>query len=164
MSGPQRPHGLQPTMLLHPWDFPGKNIGVGCHCLLRYLLYYTQNRKKIPSCSPDYQMKKLYPIGAWQLKSIKNWLFQTQRPGCKCWICHLEATWSWKFLEFTESHINYGDSDGLKMNIFTGTPPIKSAEYNRVLATKKEILPFATTWMTLEGIILNKSDKDKYHI
>ena len=26
------PHGLQPTRLLHPWDFPGKSTGVGCHC------------------------------------------------------------------------------------------------------------------------------------
>ena len=26
---------LQPTRLLHPWDFPGKSTGVGCHCLLR---------------------------------------------------------------------------------------------------------------------------------
>ena len=25
---------LQPTRLLHPWDFPGKSTGVGCHCLL----------------------------------------------------------------------------------------------------------------------------------
>ena len=24
----------QPTRLLCPWDFPGKSIGVGCHCLL----------------------------------------------------------------------------------------------------------------------------------
>ena len=30
----QRPHGLQPTRLLRPWDFPGKGTGVGCHCLL----------------------------------------------------------------------------------------------------------------------------------
>jgi len=29
-----RPHGLQPTRLLHPWDFLGKSTGVGCHCLL----------------------------------------------------------------------------------------------------------------------------------
>ena len=35
MSDPQRPHGLQPTRLLHPWDFPGKSTGVGCHCLHR---------------------------------------------------------------------------------------------------------------------------------
>ena len=35
MSDSQRPHGLQPTRLLHPWEFPGKSAGVGCHCLLR---------------------------------------------------------------------------------------------------------------------------------
>ena len=35
MSDSSRPHGLQPTRLLHPWDFPGKSTGVGCHCLLR---------------------------------------------------------------------------------------------------------------------------------
>ena len=33
----QRPHGLQPTRLLHPWDFPGKSTGVGCHHLLRHI-------------------------------------------------------------------------------------------------------------------------------
>ena len=36
MSNPQRPHGLQPTRPLHPWDFPGKSTGVECHCLLRF--------------------------------------------------------------------------------------------------------------------------------
>ena len=24
-------HGLSPTRLLHPWDFPGKTMGVSCH-------------------------------------------------------------------------------------------------------------------------------------
>ena len=32
---PGEPHGLQPTRLLRPWDFPGKSTGMGCHCLLR---------------------------------------------------------------------------------------------------------------------------------
>ena len=27
-------HGLQPPRLLHPWDSPGKNTGVGSHFLL----------------------------------------------------------------------------------------------------------------------------------
>ena len=27
---------ISQTRLLHPWDFPGKSTGVGCHCLLRY--------------------------------------------------------------------------------------------------------------------------------
>ena len=35
VSDSSRPHGLQPTRLLCPWDFPGKSTGVGCHCLLR---------------------------------------------------------------------------------------------------------------------------------
>ena len=30
MSDSLRPRGLQPTMLLRPWDFPGKSTGVGC--------------------------------------------------------------------------------------------------------------------------------------
>ena len=34
VSNSLRPHGLQPTRLLRPWDFPGKSTGVGCHCLL----------------------------------------------------------------------------------------------------------------------------------
>ena len=35
MSDSVRPHGLQPTRLLRPWDTPGKNTGVGCHFLLQ---------------------------------------------------------------------------------------------------------------------------------
>ena len=34
VSDSSRPHGLQPTRLLHLWDFPSKSTGVGCHCLL----------------------------------------------------------------------------------------------------------------------------------
>ena len=34
MSNSSRLHGLQPTRLLRPWDFPGKSTGVGCQCLL----------------------------------------------------------------------------------------------------------------------------------
>ena len=29
------PHGLQPSRLLHAWNFPGKNTGAGCHFLLQ---------------------------------------------------------------------------------------------------------------------------------
>ena len=34
VSNSSRPHGLQVTRLLHPWDFPDKNTGVGCHRFL----------------------------------------------------------------------------------------------------------------------------------
>src|SRR5574337_615047 len=35
MSDSVRPHRQQPTRLPRPWDSPGKNTGVGCHCLLQ---------------------------------------------------------------------------------------------------------------------------------
>ena len=34
VSDSSRPHGLYPTRLLCPWNFPGKSTGVGCHFLL----------------------------------------------------------------------------------------------------------------------------------
>ena len=34
-SNSLQPHGLQPARLLWPWDFLGKNSGVGCHFLLQ---------------------------------------------------------------------------------------------------------------------------------
>ena len=35
VSDSSQPHGLQPTRLLCPWDFPSKSTGVGCHFLLQ---------------------------------------------------------------------------------------------------------------------------------
>ena len=52
VSDPQRPHGLQPSRILRPWDFPGKITGVGSHCLLRA---NTKNifRMFLVSCLPE---------------------------------------------------------------------------------------------------------------
>ena len=42
VSDSSRPHGLQPTRLLRPWDFLGKSTGVGCHwpIILLYVKYF----------------------------------------------------------------------------------------------------------------------------
>ena len=49
-----RPHGPQPTRLLHPWDFPGKSTGVGCHSLLQHrMLGYLQCDFFLSLFSPD---------------------------------------------------------------------------------------------------------------
>ena len=42
-----RLHGLQPTRLPCPWDFPGKSTGVGCHCLLQHKLTKIAKIKKM---------------------------------------------------------------------------------------------------------------------
>ena len=39
MSDSSRPHGLQPTRLLCPWDFPRKSTGVGCYPLSLLPIY-----------------------------------------------------------------------------------------------------------------------------
>ena len=56
MSDSSGPHGLQPTRLLHPWDFPGKSTGVGCCCLLRthtlsYLIHSGGSEDKEAACN-----------------------------------------------------------------------------------------------------------------
>ena len=51
VSNSSRPRGLQPTRLLCPWNFSGKNPGVGCHFLLQgifpiqgfFFSYFPQN-------------------------------------------------------------------------------------------------------------------------
>ena len=37
MSDPQRPHGLQPSRTLCPWDFPGKGTGVRSQLVITFL-------------------------------------------------------------------------------------------------------------------------------
>ena len=74
--GLQRPHRLQPTRLLRPWDFLGKSTGLGCHCLLwMFCLLQINNAHYVvwqfhPTCikcsqshfvvySPRHQTRKL---------------------------------------------------------------------------------------------------------
>ena len=64
MSDPQRPHGLQPTRLLHPWDLPGKSTGVGCHCLLLLFLSSPNNlligKDMWKSCISYYRPESIF--------------------------------------------------------------------------------------------------------
>ena len=43
-----RPHGLQPTRLLGPWDFLGMNTGVGCHFLLQWIFLTQGSNPGLP--------------------------------------------------------------------------------------------------------------------
>ena len=44
-----QPHGLKPSRLLCPWDFLGKNIGVGCHFLLQESNFFPTGIKHLPN-------------------------------------------------------------------------------------------------------------------
>ena len=56
-----RHHGLWPTRLLCPWDFPDKNTGVGCHFLLQ-----GSSRSRDQSCISCTGRKILYHWAIWQ--------------------------------------------------------------------------------------------------
>ena len=67
------PHGLQPTRLLHPWDFPGKSTGVGRHCLLQII-----NIHVLKIGAPKYMRQLLMDIkGEINSNAIIVWEFNT---------------------------------------------------------------------------------------
>ena len=79
VSDPQRPHGLQTSRLLCPWDFLGKSTGVGCHCLLLqrnyshlnlWLSFLLEDVKIWPPKLPFFWMLLL---GCTEIASGKAW-------------------------------------------------------------------------------------------
>ena len=62
-----RRHGLQPTRLLCPWDFPGKSTGVGCHFLLQGCILYI-----VPVCIYVNSNLLIHPIPIFPLGRYPN--------------------------------------------------------------------------------------------
>ena len=71
LSDSLRPHGLQPTRLLCPWDFPGKSTGVGCHRLLQYWTY-SVTKLCLALCDPmDHNPPGSSVHGTFQLRALE---------------------------------------------------------------------------------------------
>ena len=66
-------HGLKPTRLLCPWDFPGKNTGVGCHFLLQ-VIFPTQGQNPHLLSFLHWQVDSLPPhhLGRPRLSCMTN--------------------------------------------------------------------------------------------
>ena len=43
-------HGLQSSKHLYPWDFPGKNTGVGCHFILQGIFLTQESNPGLLQC------------------------------------------------------------------------------------------------------------------
>ena len=67
-----RPHGLQPSRLPHPWDFPGKSTGVGWHCLHQHFRLGMVNYGRL---SRPKSMVYLY-IPKSKIKKLKKKTYQ----------------------------------------------------------------------------------------
>ena len=84
MSDPPRPHGLQPTRLLHPWDSPGKSTGVGCHCILQMKYYSALKRNELSSHEKTWRNLKCILLSERsQSGKAKYWMIPTIRHSRK---------------------------------------------------------------------------------
>ena len=71
-SDSSQPQGLQPARLLGPWDFPGKNTGMGWHFLLQGI-FPTQGSNPQFLCLLHWQVDSLPMCHPWHMISyIKN--------------------------------------------------------------------------------------------
>ena len=72
LSNSSRPHGLQPTRLLRPWDFPGKSTGVGCHCLLRAIRMAIIKTTRNSKCWKGCGEKEAHIYCWWECKPVQS--------------------------------------------------------------------------------------------
>ena len=77
VSDSVRPHRWQRTRLLHPWDSPGKNTGVGCHFLLQCMKVKSESEvaQLCPTlCDPmDYSLPGTSVHGIFQAR-VREWV------------------------------------------------------------------------------------------
>ena len=53
-------HGLGPSRLLCPWDFPGKNTGMGCHFFPQGIFPTQELNQGLSALQADYLPTELY--------------------------------------------------------------------------------------------------------
>ena len=72
------PHRWQPTRLCRPWDSPGKNTGVGCHCLLHCVKVKSESEvaQSRPTCND--------PVDLQPTRLLHPWDFLGKSTGVAC--------------------------------------------------------------------------------
>ena len=95
MSDSVRPHIWQPTRLPHPWDSPGNNTGVGCHCLLQCMKVKSESEatQSCPTLSDpvDCSLPGSSVHGIFQARVLEWGAIAFSRP----WCLQLTKTISW---------------------------------------------------------------------
>ena len=136
------PRGLKPTRCLCPWDFPGKNTGVGCHFILQGI-FPTQGTKphllhllhwQVDSLplyhqgNPRLCFKKV-KMEHWEVWEIKLFCVETDKMSCTMGsispLLSLEWWWWWLRLDFLrrdewQEHLDRKDLTALVVSMEQG--------------------------------------------
>ena len=90
MSDSVRPHRRQPIRLPHPGDSPGKNTGVGCHCLLHCVKVKSKSEvaQLCPTASNpmDCSLPGSSVHGIFQARVLEWGAIAVRRPGFNPWV------------------------------------------------------------------------------
>ena len=105
---PLQPHGLQPTRFLCPWDFPGKDTGVGCHFLLQGI------------CLTQGSNSSLLHFLHWQVDSLP--LSNLESPFSSAFSTHCELANC--ECDFHFLGLLYGEGNGTPLQYFCLETPM----------------------------------------
>ena len=110
MSNSSKPYGLQPTRLLHPWDFPGKSTGVRCHCLLLQVLNLV-TLKLYFNISHSVVSNSSWPYGLQPTRLLHPWDFpgKNTEVGCHCLLCVVQECAFFLLFTAASSHLSLED-------------------------------------------------------
>ena len=92
-------HGQQPTRLPCPWDSPGQNTGVGCHCLLHMTNIDSILKSRDSTLPTKVRLAKamvfpvvLYGCESWTIKKAHRWRIDAFELWC--WKRLLRVPWT----------------------------------------------------------------------
>ena len=109
MSDSVWPHRRQPTRLPSPWDSPGKNTGVGCHFLLRFMKVKSESEvaqscltlSDPMDCSlPGSSVHGIFQAGVLEWGAIAFSLSVSST----AFILVFSISWQWCLLKNTHTH------------------------------------------------------------
>ena len=143
-----QPHGPQPTSLHCPWDFPGKNTGVGWHFLLQRIIPTQGLNPHLLHCR--------WILYCWGTKEACG-IYIHVRLFATAWTVAHKAPLS---MGFPRVAIFYSRGPSWPRDQ-THVSWIAGSFFTCRAYKKNEFLPFATIWMDLESVMLSEINQWK---
>ena len=102
-----RPHGLQPTRFLRPWDFPDKSTGVSCHFLLHGCESWTIKKA-------EHHRTDAFELWCWRRLFRVPWTARRSNQSIlKEIVQNIHRNdWRWSWTDSLEKTLMLGKSEG----------------------------------------------------